>query len=80
VDAVGNFPQDSAHMDGSLAHRHVRMNWTFDGGNHQWVFAVSFGDVGISRLYPGVLSRAEAENEAARIAPELFRMAEAWLK
>jgi len=56
------------------------MNWTFDGGNHQWVFAVSFGDVGISRLYPGVLSRAEAENEAARIAPELFRMAEAWLK
>lgn len=80
MEAVRNTSRDSAHMVGILAHRHARMDWTFDGGNHQWLFAVNFGDVGVSRQYPELLMRVEAEDEANRIAPELFRMAEAWLK
>lgn len=79
MEAARNAPQH-AHMDGAFAHRHVRMDWTLDGGNHEWLLAVSFGDVGVTRQYPEVLTRVEAENEVSRIAPELFRMAEAWLK
>ena len=80
MQALRNTPQDATHMDGMFAHRHVRMEWTFDGDNHQWLFEVSFGDVGISRRYPQPLTRVEAEEEANRIAPALFQMVEAWLK
>lgn len=55
-------------------------DWTLEGGNHEWLLAVSFGDVGVTRQYPEVLTRVEAEIEVSRIAPELFRMAEVWLK
>jgi hypothetical protein len=74
-------------MDGEFAHMHVRLRWTLEedgeygeGGGKQWVFDVSLGDIGVSRRYPSPLSRDEADQEARKIAPELFRIAEAWLK
>ncbi len=66
-------------MVGAFAHWHVQMHWTLKGGNHQWLFAVTFGDVGISRRFPETLTQVEAEDEATRVAPELFRVAERWL-
>ena len=72
---------------GSLVHKRVRMQWTFqeDGrnendGNKQWVFELRLGDISILRRYPGVLSQVEAEEEANKIAPELFQVAETWLR
>ena len=79
MEAARNAPQHS-HMDGVFAHRHVRMDWTLDGGNHEWLLAVSFGDVGVTRQYPEVLTRVEAEErgeqDRARIVPHGGGLAE----
>lgn len=72
-------------MGGGFAFRSVEIYWTFhedgagDDGN-QWVFKVTLGDISVTRQYPNSLSREEAESEARTIAPELFRIAEEWLK
>jgi hypothetical protein len=75
-------------MDGELEHRHLRLRWIFaDDGRYgeagvdsQWLFEVSLGDIGVSRRYPDALTQNEAEAEARKIAPELFRVAQAWLQ
>jgi hypothetical protein len=41
---------------------------------------VSLGDISVSRLLPVPLSQAEAERQAQKITPALFRVAEEWLK
>ena len=63
------------------------MQWTFHDDRHngndrskQWMFEVSLGDISVVRRYPVVPSAAEADDEANRIAPELFHGAETWLK
>jgi hypothetical protein len=58
----------------------MRMHWTFDSDSYEWLFEASFGDVRVSRRYPEALTRVETEEEANRIAPALFQMAEAWLR
>ncbi len=71
-------------MRGEFGHRGVEIQWTFledgayDDGN-QWVFRISLGDISVSRGYPKPISRDEADSEARRVAPELFRIAEEWL-
>jgi hypothetical protein len=72
-------------MGGQFAYRSVGIEWTFeedgrhDDGN-QWVFRVDLGDISVCRRYPNPLSREEADDEARKIAPELFRIAEEWLR
>ena len=71
-------------MRGEFAHRGIDIQWTFledgvyDDGN-QWVFRISLGDISVTRGYPNPISRDEADAEARRVAPELFRIAEEWL-
>jgi hypothetical protein len=75
-------------MDGELEHRHLHLRWTFaddgrygaEGGDRHWLFEVSLGDIGVARRYPDPLTQNEAEAEARKIAPELFRVAQVWLE
>ena len=74
-------------MDGTFKHRTIRVGWKFveDGkwcgdGAPRWAFEVRLGDISVIRLFRTPLSHAEAEREARRIAPAVFRVAEDWLK
>jgi hypothetical protein len=72
-------------MDGGFTHRSVEIRWTFeeDGEYYdgkQWMFQVCLGDIAVSRRFPSPFSSDEADQEARKIAPELFRIAEEWLK
>jgi len=73
------------NMNGTFPHRSVEIRWTFkeDGEYYdgkQWMFEVSLGDISVSRRFPSPFSSDEADREARKIAPELFRVAEEWLK
>jgi hypothetical protein len=75
-------------MDGELKHRQLQLRWTFaddgrcgvEGGDRQWLFEVSLGDIGVARRYPDPIMQNEAEAEARKIAPELFRVVQVWLQ
>jgi hypothetical protein len=73
------------HTTGEFEHKRLRMKWSFEEvdeheAGKQWVFEVSFGDIAVRRRFSAPLSTAEALREAEVIAPELFRVAEAWLR
>ncbi len=74
VDAVG----------GLFAFRHAVIAWSLeqDAGNGctEWVLEAELGDVGVSRRFPKRLTREEAEAEANKIVPVLFRIAKYWVK
>ena len=60
---------------------HLKEDGEFKGnGVRHCVLEVKFGDVAISRRFPELLTPEEAQTEVDKIAPELFRVAEAWLK
>jgi hypothetical protein len=74
-------------LDGTFKHRTIRVTWTFvedgkwsDDGAKRWTFEVKLGDISVIRLFRTPLSQAEAEREAQRVAPAVFRVAEDWLK
>lgn len=74
-------------MGGVFTFRRVGIAWSFkeDGelegqGFRQWVLQAELGDVLVARRFPGELTQEEARAEVDRILPELFRVAEAWMK
>lgn len=70
-------------VGGLFAFKRVVIVWSFE--RLEWgsafmegVLEVELGDVGVIRYFPTNLTREEAEAEANKIVPELFRIAEAW--
>ncbi len=70
-------------VGGLFAFKRVVIAWSFE--RLAWgsvfmegVLEVELGDVGVIRRFPKNLTREEAETEANKIVPELFRIAEAW--
>ena len=69
-------------VGGLFTFKQVVIAWHFEGltsGNRcaEGVLEVELGDVGVIRRFATNLTREEAEAEANRIVPELFRIAEA---
>ena len=70
-------------VGGLFTFKQAVIAWHFEGltwGNRcaeGWL-EVELGDVGVIRRFPKNLTRQEAEAEANRIVPELFRIAEVW--
>ena len=74
-------------MEGHFVHSNVRVRWTVeeDGessetGDRNWVLQVRMVDISVSRWYPVMISRTEAEHEARVVAPMLLQVAGEWLK
>jgi hypothetical protein len=70
-------------VGGLFTFKQVVIAWHFEGltwGNRctEGVLEVELGDVGVIRRFATHLTREQAEAEANRIVPELFRIAEAW--
>jgi hypothetical protein len=78
----------SEHVDdvgGSFTFQQVAIAWSFEedggaAGSTEWVLEAKLADVGVTRRFPVNLTREEAEAEAKKIVPDLFRIAEAWVK
>ena len=69
-------------LQGTFVYRHLEMQWTSRAqiGERRWMFELTAGDIAVSRRYPKRLSEDEAAKVAETMAPELFRVAEAWLE
>jgi hypothetical protein len=59
-------------MDGTVDYCGMRLSWRLIEGQDEYTLHVDFGVLSTSRTYKNVLGRAQAESEAAKLAPLVF--------